>query len=157
MNAMTRTEENEIQTARIRMLQAFHFEAHQALTQWGLWSMDRRGIYPTLSQPGMWDQFKRDGTEAYGDEANAVVVAAVGPAKAERPDHEDYDEKLAVRLDELMHGAGGLAEYVRRCVKTAYATREVPEYQFPLFSNCSTLDQFCERLEAGLRFVARFA
>lgn len=153
---MSMLEQNEIETIRIRMLQDRYPEAHEALKQWGEWSMDKRGIYPTMSQPSMFDQFKRDGSEGYADEANAVIVVAVGPVKSEGPEHEDYDEKQAVRLDELMHGAGGLPEYVRVALKTAYATREVPEYQFPRFSNCSTMDQMIERLEAGLCFVGRF-
>lgn len=160
MNAMTKLEEKVLDAARVRALQALYQKEHEALIEWGLWSLDRRGIYPTLTNPSMWEQFKRDGSEGYGaekklepgeeDEANAVYLEV----KAERVEQQEYDEKLAIRLDELIHE--GLSEMVRQAIKTAYATREVPEYQFPMFSNCSTMDQYCERLELSLLFVKRW-
>lgn len=151
---MSMVEENEILTARIRALQAMFWDAHAALREWGAWSMDRRGIYPVLSPPSVWDQFKRSEVEDYGEETDHAQVVTT-PVKAEGPDHEVYDEKLAVLLDERIHGPGGMPLHQREAIRLAYATREVPEYQFPRFAGCN-LDAFCERLEGALVFVGRF-
>ncbi len=144
----------EIFTARIRALQGIYAAAHGALRNWGAWSRDRRGIYPTMAPPGMWAQYKPDEGEEYGDEIEGPLLVTV-PVKAEGPDHEPYDEKTALILDERMHGAGGLSQMLRESMKIAYVTLEVPEQQFPRLAGC-TDDAFCERLEGCLLFVGRF-
>lgn len=155
MNAMTRLEESQIEVARIRALQASYADAHRALTDWGLWCLDK-DWGPHDAAPSWPNQIPADRSDWAEEPEDTHVRIVIGKAKAEGPERQAYDEKLAVRLDEIMHGPGRLPEYVRIALKTAYATREVPEYQFPLFSNCSTFDQFVERLEAGLRFAGRW-
>lgn len=150
---MNRLDGNEILIAQIRALQAIHAQAHEALKAWGAWSMDRRGIFPTMSPPGLWDQYRAAEGEEYGEEPKEAPLAI--PVKSEGPETPPYDEKLATVLDERMHGPGGLAMFQRHVVKIAYATRELPEYQMPRQAGC-TEDAFRERLEAALLFVGRF-
>lgn len=140
---------------RIRTLQSMYWDAHQALTNWGHWSADRRGIFPTQAPPAMWDQFKRDEREDYGDEQPPAVTAEAALPKAEAAPRPEYDERSAVALDERIHGYGGLPLEMRVAMRVAYVSREVPEEQFPRFTGCSE-DGFCERLEHCLRFVGRF-
>lgn len=140
---------------RIRGLQELHHEAHAALRNWGHWSADRRGIFPTQAPPGIWDEFKRDENEAYGDEQPPAVTAEAATAKAEHLPTPEYDERKAVELDERIHGAGGLPTDFRHALRTAYVSREVPEEQFPRLSGCGD-DAFCERLESCLLFVGRY-
>lgn len=144
-----------ILVGRIRTLQAIHSEAHKALINWGDWSADRRGIFPILAPPEMWDQFKRDEREDYGEEQAPAVTPEASTPKAERAPLRGYDERAGLALDERIHAAGGLPVEMRRAIRTAYVTREVPEEQFPRFAGCSE-DAFCERLEACLLFVGRF-
>lgn len=140
---------------RIRGLQAAHREAHAALTNWGHWSADRRGIFPVLKPPSVWDQFKRDERDDYGEEQAAAVSAEKQKPKAEGIPRPEYNERQAVDLDERIHHPGGLATEMRYTLRAAYVTKEVPEHQFPRMVGCSD-DAFCERLEACLSFVARF-
>lgn len=141
---------------RIRGIQDRHFKAHHALNQWGLWCGDLK-VYPTMKPPSIWDQFKRDENTEYGEEGEASRVVIPFPAKAEARERQAYDEKLGQMLDERIHSAGGLNLEVRKAIRTAYVTREVPEDQFWKMAGCSSLDSFCERLEAALVFVGRFA
>jgi hypothetical protein len=144
----------EIFTARVRGLQGIYSAAHEALKNWGAWSRDRRGIYPSMSPPGMWAQYKPDDSDEYGDEPEVPPPEAV-PVKAEAAEHELYEEKTAFILDERMHSPGGLGQMVREAIKIAYVSREVPESQFSRLAGC-TDDAYCERLETCLRFVGRF-
>lgn len=137
---------------RIRGLQGIYEKEHRALVEWGLWSLDRRGIFPTLKPPSVWDQFKRSEVEAWGD----APENHEGPAeKAELLPRVGYNERMGLMIDERIHGVGGLPDYVRLAMRVAYVTREVPEDQFPRLAGCS-LDAYCERLEHALRFVGRF-
>jgi hypothetical protein len=102
----------------------------------------------------MWEQFKRDENEDYGDE-RPLEERQDAPVKAEAAERPEYDEKLAILLDERIHGYGGLPEFQRLAIRMAYVSSEVPEYQFPVHCGCP-LDAYCERLEASLRFVGRF-
>jgi hypothetical protein len=144
----------EIFTARIRALQGIYAAAHGALRNWGAWSRDLRGLKPTVAPPGMWSQYKPTEADDYGDEMVGPVLVTV-PAKSEGPDHELYDERTALILDERMHGPGGLPQMMREAMKIAYVTLEVPEQQFPRLAGCND-DAFCERLETCLLFVGRF-
>jgi hypothetical protein len=138
---------------RIRGIQSFHYKAHKALVNWGYWSLDRADIYPRLKPPSVWDQFKRDENDAYGEEQAPAVSVERAPVRAERADKPKYDERLAIALDERLHGYGCPSVEVRQCLKAAYVTREVPETQFPKLCGI-TEDAFCERLETALLFVA---
>lgn len=140
---------------RIRGLQSIHHAAHQALVNWGHWSADRRGIFPTMAPPVMWTQFKPDEREDYGEEQAPAVTSEAKEAKAEAAPRAEYDEKSAVALDERLHGHGGLPVDMRIALRVAYVSREVPEEQFPRFAGCGE-DAFCERLENCLLFVGRF-
>jgi hypothetical protein len=146
-----RLQETDLDTARIRALQEIYSEAHRALTHWGNWSSDRRGLIPRLGAPAVWRQMKRDEDDGYGAEKGTTDGLQ---AKQERV-HRGYDQRLAVVLDERIHAPGGLPVEIRVALKTAYVSREIPEYQFPRASGCG-IDAFCERLEAALRFTRRF-
>lgn len=141
---------------RVRALQEAHARAHAALVNWGDWSADRRGIFPRLSSPALWDQIKRSELDEYGEEQPPAVIVDQGPAKSEAPEAKPHDEKSAISLDERIHGYGGLPVYVRYAIKAAYVTREIPEDQFPRAAGCNE-DAFCERLAEALAFVGRFA
>jgi hypothetical protein len=140
-------------TARIRGLQAIYATEHARLVNWGNWSWDRRGIFPTLAPPSLWNQFKRNENEDYGEEQEKVPADEA--PKTEPLPPRPYEELPAVILDERLHAAGGPAQFVRHVAKVAYVSREVPEEQFARLSGCSE-DAFCERLEALLVFVRRF-
>jgi hypothetical protein len=141
-------------TIRIRNLQSLYAKEHEALSNWGLWGWDRRGIFPGMSPPSIWSQFCQSKVEDWGDEQPAPVVLPV-KAKAEPPPIPAYNERNAIALDERLHGAGGPAGFIRQVAKVAYVTREVPEEQFAKLSGC-TEDAFCERLETLLLYVRRF-
>jgi hypothetical protein len=126
--------------------------------------MDLGGIFPSLKPPAIWSEFNRGrcDPEGWGEEkdydAHCRILIKLPPAeKADPIEKAPYDEKQALILDERIHGPGGPDKEVRLCIKTAYTTRAVPENQFWKLSGCSTPDIFCERLEAALRYVGRFA
>lgn len=144
---------HEVTTARIRGLQAIYADSHGALQNWGAWSRDRRGIFPTMTPPAIWSQFKRSEIDDYGEEQPEAPTTA--PVKAEAAERQPYQELAALVLDERLHAPGGLPQYVRHVIRIAYVSAELPEYQFPAICGC-TLDAFCERLEAALQFVGRF-
>lgn len=136
---------------RVRGLQGIYSEAHQALINWGCWSRDRAGIFPADARPSVWDQFKADENEAWGD----VPEESKGPAeKAERAEEDPYNELQGLILDERINSPL-LCRDVSRALVVAYVWT-IPEYQMPARAGCLP-DHFCERLEAGLRFAARFA
>lgn len=158
MNAMTKLEQSEIQTARIRALQGIYSEAHRALENWGAYSRDTRGIYPVEAHTSIYDQMREDDRAGWGEEKSdyrPVIVKVVGKVKADRPEEERYDQKQAEMLDFRMHAPGGLPEGVRLVLKQAYVLRAAPEYQWPSRCSCSW-DAVCERLEEALRFVGRW-
>lgn len=140
---------------RIRALQSMYGAEHAALTNWGLWSMDRANIFPRVGRPSVWDQFDRSKVPAWGDESEAPERVDPGPAKAEPAERQPYDELEGTILDERIHAAGGLSLEIREAIRTAYCSREVPDDQFPRLTGC-TVDAFCERLEGALLFVSRF-
>jgi len=140
VNAMTRMEEEEIQVARIRGLQAIYRVEHEALIQWGRWSMDC-DIAPKLEPPAMFQQYRAG--EEWG-ELPPPEPAPVG-----------YDAKLAEMLDARIHGFGGLPYETRHLLRMAYATHAVPESQFARRCGCG-LDSLCERLEGALIFVGKW-
>lgn len=144
-----------ILVGRIRNLQDLHSTAHRALTNWGHWSVDRSDIYPRLKPPSLWDQFKRDENDPYGDEQAPAVSVEQQPAKAEAAEKQPYDERQALLVDARIHGYGGLPVEVRYTLKAAYVSREIPESQFPRAAGCGE-DAFCERLENALLFVSRY-
>jgi hypothetical protein len=149
--------ELDIETARIRAMQSMYGREHQALTQWGKWSGDRRGIFPRMAQAQ--PQYRHSEGEEYGEVTDPDAARLARIAKVETRstpmERHGYDEKLALILDERIHSPGGLDLEVRHCIRVAYVTREIPEGQFPRRSGCN-LDAFCERLETALRFVRRF-
>lgn len=145
----------QIFTARIRLLQSLYFQSHQALTDWGHWSADKRGMYPTMKPPSLWNNFKRSEVEEWGEETEAAMSQIKQEARAESLEIPPYNERTALQVDSRIHGYGGLADEYRRALRAAYVSREIPEDQFPKACGCCE-DAFCERLEAGLRFVGRF-
>ena len=140
--------------ARVRGLQAIYPEAHRALVNWGLWSRDRAGIFPVDARPSVWDQFKADENEAWGEDDAEKMVAETIPIKAERAEDGPYNELQGAILDERINSPM-LGRDVSRALVVAYVW-VIPEYQYPSRGGCPP-DHFCERLEAGLRFVSRFA
>ncbi len=156
---VSQRELHEAQTAlfiaRVRNLQAAHSLAHQALTNWGHWSADKRGMYPTLKPPSLWSQFKQSEADDYGEEIQAAMSVVKQEAKAEALEIPPYNELQALEIDARLHGYGGPSVEYRMAVRAAYVTREIPEDQFPKFCGCGE-DAFCERLGEVLKFVGRF-
>jgi hypothetical protein len=71
--------------------------------------------------------------------------------KQERAETPDFDEKVAVEVDELLHG--GMFPYdIRKCLLVAYVTLEVPEDQFPRLS-CCTHEGFLMSLTSSLHRI----
>lgn len=142
--------------ARVRGLQGIYPEAHRALVNWGLWSRDRAGIFPIDARPSVWDQFKADESEAWGEDDAEKMVAEAVHVKAERAETEPYEELDARDLDARINEFAALAEFVKDVLVTAYGARGyIPEHQYCRSAGCGQ-DAFCERLEAGLRFASRF-
>lgn len=152
---MNRMDLSELFTAQVRGLQSLYPTAHRALTNWGLWSMDRAGIFPSLSAPSMWDQAIHSKFGDFADEADdRAGYAEQTEFKAERIEQEPFDEKSANELDEWLHEGCGTEDErfpwsIRRCLIVAYVTREVPERDFPRLSKCGH-DDFLARLESVL-------
>ena len=142
---------------RIRGLQDHYPKEHHAFRNWGAWSSDRRGIFPKEKPGPLGGMFDRGGCdpEGWGEESERTNNVILLPQKAERAERIPYDEKSAVLLDERIHSAGGLNVEVRKVIRVAYVTREIPEDQFPRFAGC-LIDAYCERLEAALLFARRF-
>ena len=146
---------SEIACARIRALQAMYPDAHEALRNWGAWSRDRYQIGPRDAQPGIWDEAVVSKFGDFADESDTpAIVGDTKPAKAERADREEYDEKAGAELDERIHNSPDFPAYQRDILRIAYVSRETPEDQFPRHAGCSE-DTFCERLEGCLWFVER--
>ena len=148
----------DVQIARIRALQSIHATAHAALLNWGAWSRDKRGIFPTVAPPGVWDQFAPNPADIEGwasSDAPPAEPPTDAPAKREAPERPPYQERPAIVLDERLHHPGGLCVETRHVLRAAYVSEEIPEDQFHTMCGCST-DAFCERLESALLFVARF-
>jgi hypothetical protein len=139
---------------RIRNLQSIYVAEHQALVNWGLWSTDRSRIFPSLTGSSIWDQFKRDENDAYGDDPKERVTPEE-PAKAEAAERPPHNERQAIDLDQRIHGAGGLSLHIREAIRAAYCNLSATEAQYPSFAGCP-LDAFCERLEGALIFVRRW-
>lgn len=156
MSAVLKLDAKDFFIARIRALQFRHTKAHVSLTNWGHWSADKRGIFPAMRPPALWNQFKRSEVEEWGEEQPPAISIVKEIAKPEPRETSSYDERTALVLDERIHGYGGLGVEHRRALRVAYVTREIPEDQFPRACGCSE-DGFYERLEAGLIFTGRFA
>jgi hypothetical protein len=108
-----------------------------------------------ITPPRVWDEFKPDENESYGEVTEETTIVEQTEVKAERAEEEPYDELQGTILDERMHSPGGLAMEVRNALKVAYVHRYVLEANYPRQAGCSQ-DAFLERLEAGLRFAQRF-
>lgn len=157
MNAVVKIDWREILALRIRGIQGKHLRAHQALVNWGDWSADKRGIFPNMKPPPVWNQFARSKVDEWGEEDHKIPIQLnAGLPKPEPRETSPYDERTALQIDERIHGYGGLGEYQRHALRAAYVTREIPEDQFPKACGCND-DAFCERLEDALAFVGRFA
>ena len=147
---------SDIFPARVRAMQAIYPESHLALVNWGIYSRTRYWPGPVDARPSIWNEFKADENEAYGDPADAPRIAEQTlPAKSERAEEEEYSERDGQSLCERLHGPGGPGIDIVRVLHTAYVRRDIHESQYTGASGCGQ-DAFCERLEAGLRFASRF-
>lgn len=155
MSAVLKEHWKDILVGRIRAIQAAHLKAHQALVNWGDWCADKRGIFPSLKPPSLWNQVKHSELDEYGEEQAPAVSIVQPEVKPELREMAPYDERTALVIDERIHGYGGLGEYQRHALRAAYVSREIPEDQFPGACGCNA-DAYCERLEDGLAFVGRF-
>ncbi len=155
MSAVLKLAQRDFFIQRVRSLQSRHDRAHAALLNWGHWSADRRGIFPSLAPPRVWNQFKRSEVQEWGEEGAPAVAIQAHPIKPEPREISPYDERTALVLDERIHGYGGLGLDHKRALRIAYVSREVPEDQFPRAADCSE-DGFCDRLEICLLFVSKF-
>ncbi len=132
MSAMENIPHEWIFVGQVREIQGAFAIAHKALVQWGIWSRNRSGIYPTITSPSMWEQYApndkdlREWVEASED---ATIVPQL-EIKAEAANDGDCDEKTAEELDILIHDQE-FPTIWRKCLSAAYVSREIPEYQFP--------------------------
>jgi hypothetical protein len=141
----------QILVGRIRAIQAAHPEAHEALKNWGRWSRDLNGVFPTLAGPGIWNLADTDKFDDFGDEQPRPRLRLVDQAKSERLEEPKADERSAKQLDELIHKPAFPAIW-RKVLRAAYVTAESPEYQFPALSTTSE-DDFCMFLDGVLAHV----
>lgn len=152
-------DEVDFETLRIRQLQADHEDAHRAMLNWGRWAGDRRGVFPGSNPKcSLGPFFKPQAGEVYGEgdvNARPEKVTPLEPFRGQPRERIPYDAKAAVILDERLCG-GLISLEVMWAIRTAYVSREIPENQFYALSNCSTPDQFLERLGTALRYVRRF-
>jgi hypothetical protein len=105
-------------------------EAHKALVQWGIWSRQRGGIFPTISSPSLWDLAKPGDPSDWVEPPAEVERVEQTEVKAEAANDEACDEKTGEALDVLIHDLDFPTVW-RRCLAAAYVTREVPEHLFP--------------------------
>lgn len=140
---------------RVRSLQGDFSPEHWALVDWGIWSRTLVGFEKGIGRQTVWTQGKPDETDPYGDIEGGEVVIVDAPAVNERIEESPEDPRRCYMLDERMHAPGGLSVEVRRALKAAYVRRYILECNYHREAGCSQ-DAFCERLEAGLRFVRRF-
>lgn len=156
---MKRAEAAELFTAEVRALQGIYPDGHKRLRNWGAWSRDRSGIFPTLSPPGLWaeaicskfDDFADEGDLKKAEEDKRYVTQT-GDGKSERAETEPYDEKEANELDDFLHKR--FPWNVRKCLMVAYVTLELPENQFPHHA-CCTHPTFLANLSLVLSEVER--
>lgn len=120
----------EVFNAEVRAIQAQYPRAHEALRNWGLWSRERGGIFPTLAKPG-WTEFYTAGrdevTEENTPELEIVIQIEI---KAEGPELPHSDERQGEEIDIRVH-ALRFPTIWRRVLKAAYVTVEIPEYECP--------------------------
>jgi hypothetical protein len=150
----------ELERAEIRAIQGLYPTAHQALMNWGRWSRDRRGIFPSENPPpsAIYDAINRSewDKDGYGEVEADAERLAVDDRKAERADTEPYDELKGYELDVRIHAARDMPEYFKSVLRVAYVTAEVPEDQFhKLCGYYCTAAQFREYLAQALAWVER--
>ena len=145
---------NDLDTfsAEVRAIQGLYPEAHQALANWGRWSMDRYMIGPKDARPS-WTKNYRASPEEYGEDI-PEEQRTQAERRAEGPEREPYDEKAATILSDRLEGPGGLSIEIRRAIRATYCTT-LPENQLPREAGCLP-DHFKERLSFALSFVGRF-
>lgn len=125
----------EVYRAEIRAIQAQYPLAHQALTNWGRWSRELRGIFPSISQPG-WTDYYRPAEGDFAEEGTEPhPVSVETPVKAQREPEPHSDERLGIELDIRIHASHFPAIW-RRVLRAAYVTIEIPEDQFPQVAKC---------------------
>jgi hypothetical protein len=148
-----RAVEDMLFTAKIRELQGHYSRAHAALLNWGAWSRDRSGIYPTLSAPGLFRQY--DSSDWVAEEADEQAgFREQQEVKPEPREREEFDERAGDELDTFLHRTFGYAP--RRCLLVAYVI-SVPEYQYPRHASTRGIvhnhDSFSEMFAQVLRQV----
>jgi hypothetical protein len=150
----------ELERAEIRAIQSLYPKAHDQCVNWGRWSRDRRGIFPSENPPpsAVYDIIRRDewDKDGYGEQEAEPERLATDDRKAERAADEPYDELQGYEFDTRIHQARDFPAYLRSVLKAAYVTREVPEDQFHRHTNppCNPA-QFREWLAQALAWVER--
>lgn len=143
-----------IYAQQVRDIQASCPVAHAALKNWALWSRELQGVFPTLSPPGIWDLAKpgdpTDWVEAPAD-IQRVEQTEVKPERLEKP--QTADARLGEEIDIRIH-ALHFPTIWRRCVRAAYLTREIPEYQMPREARVGH-NGFLVFIDGALRYVDR--
>jgi hypothetical protein len=150
--------ESALITQAIRDTQEQFPDEHRAYQNWAKWCRDRRGIYPAgTTAPSIWQEAATSKWEFDEPEAYEPHIPMVAAPKGDKPQAEDYDEKLAVALDERLHGPGGLSEAQRSVLDVAYLTRYLQEDRFHRFCSPPTTPHgFRERLEDCLKFARKW-
>lgn len=116
-------------TLRVREIQSNHPHAHQALVNWGLWSRERGGIFPTLALTALWDMAQPGDPNDWAEPPEEIERVEQAEVKAEAANEPMANEKQAAELDAFIHDAEFPAIW-RKCLAAAYF-RRVPEYQLP--------------------------
>jgi hypothetical protein len=160
MSAMEDVPYEWIFAGQVREIQAAFPEAHKALVQWGIWSRQRGGIFPTISSPSLWDLAKPGDPSDWVEPPAEVERVEQTEVKAEAANDEPCDEKTAEASDVLIHDQDFPTVW-RRCLAAAYVTREVPEHLFPREASRTpphepkriSHDTFLLMLDGALRFM----
>ena len=154
-------ESDQIEREMVRALQAMYPESHQALTNWGKWIADCRGIKPAgIVSPGYWQDAPTSKWEHDETDTGPMFRVELGPIeKGDRPEEEPYNQGKAETLHDRMFLHGGLPEYLKSVVEVSYGPRHrnMEEDQFHAYCVPSCLPEtFRQRLEDVLIFVGRF-
>ena len=153
MNAMTVQEWEWIFAGQVRGIQSAFPLAHEALVNWGRWSRELQGLFPTISRPSIWDEAAPGDPTDWTEEGDiGLGIVEQREIKAEGPEKIESDEKAGTELDVLIHDYPNFPAIWRVVLKAAYFTREIPEYQFPREARVKP-DSYLTFLDGALRHI----
>lgn len=156
LRIVDRVDPREVFIAQVRALQSIYPAAHAALKNWGSWSRELHGVFPSVAHPG-WTEFYVAPQE-WGEEPLALAPLPV-PQQHVRPEREKEaraDEKAGMELDARIHDDDFPVVW-RNVLAAAYVTVEVPEDQFPALAGRKgppmSHEDFLRFLEGAMEFL----